>query len=127
MNELVKESKETITVDVVSDVACPWCYVGMKRLDEALAQLGNPEDVVVTWHPFQLDPTIPAEGIDRKTYFIKKFGSQEKIRQMFDHLTSVGSEAGIDFQLDSIPNAINTLGTAQVTRCSRPGGLQSRS
>lgn len=119
------ELKDIITVDVVSDVVCPWCYVGMKRLDEALEQLGNPEDVVVNWHPFQLDPTIPAAGIDRMTYYTKKFGDEAKIRQMFDHLTTVGAEAGIDFNLDTIPNAINTLGLHKLLHIAGEEGIKS--
>ncbi len=120
-----KELKELITVDVVSDVVCPWCYVGMKRLDEALAQLQNPEDVVVNWHPFQLDPTIPAEGIDRMTYYTNKFGDEAKIRQMFQHLTTVGTEVGIDFNLDAIPNAINTLGLHKLLHVAGEEGIKS--
>ena len=59
--------QEPITVAVVSDVACPWCYIGKKRLESALKQWqGAP--VEITWHPFQLDPTIPASGFDRDTY-----------------------------------------------------------
>lgn len=106
MNELIQEK---ITIDVVSDVVCPWCYVGKKRLEEALIQLGNPDDVEINWHPFQLDPTVPSEGMDRKEYYIKKFGDADRIQQMSVHLTQVGKEAGIDFRMDSVSHAINTL------------------
>jgi predicted DsbA family dithiol-disulfide isomerase len=106
MNDLIKEK---ITIDIVSDVVCPWCYVGKKRLEDALTQLGNPDDVEINWHPFQLDPTVPPEGMDRKKYYVKKFGDEGRIQQMSEHLTQVGKEAGIDFQLDAIPHAINTL------------------
>ena len=101
--------KEKITIDVVSDVVCPWCYVGKKRLEEALTQLGNPDDIEINWHPFQLDPTVPPEGMDRKEYYIKKFGDADRIQQMSEHLTQVGKEAGIDFQMDTVSHAINTL------------------
>lgn len=106
MNTLIKEK---ITIDIVSDVVCPWCYVGKKRLEDALTQMGNPDDVEINWHPFQLDPTVPPEGMDRKKYFIKKFGDESRIQQMSDHLTQVGRQEGIDFNLDTIPHAINTL------------------
>jgi predicted DsbA family dithiol-disulfide isomerase len=60
-------NQKTITVDIVSDVACPWCYVGKKRFEAALEQWeGTP--VKVTWHPFQLDPTLPTQGIGRDEY-----------------------------------------------------------
>lgn len=106
MDSLIKEK---ITIDVVSDVVCPWCYVGKKRLEEALTQLGNPDDIEINWHPFQLDPTVPPEGMDRKQYYIKKFGDSDRIQQMAEHLTQVGKEAGIDFQMDAVSHAINTL------------------
>ncbi len=106
MNTLIKDK---ITIDIVSDVVCPWCYVGKKRLETALNELGNPDDIEINWHPFQLDPTVPSEGMDRKKYYIKKFGDAGRIQQMSDHLTQVGKEAGIDFNLDTIPHAINTL------------------
>ena len=99
-----------ITIDIVSDVVCPWCYVGKKRLEAALASLSaDASSVLINWHPYQLDPTIPAEGYDRQTYFLNKFGSEERIQQMFDHLTGVGQEVGIDFRLSAIPKAINTF------------------
>ena len=106
MDSLIKEK---ITIDVVSDVVCPWCYVGKKRLEEALTQLGNTDDIEINWHPFQLDPTVPPEGMDRKQYYIKKFGDSDRIQQMAEHLTQVGKEAGIDFQMDAVSHAINTL------------------
>lgn len=113
-----------ITVDIVSDVVCPWCYVGKKRLEAALDQLGNPEDIEIAWHPFQLDPTIPAEGMDRQKYFIKKFGDEGRIRQMFDHLKQVGVEVGIDFQLDDIPDTINTLPLHKLLHVAGKEGFQ---
>ncbi len=114
-----------ITVDIVSDVVCPWCYVGKRRLEAALDQLGNPADVEITWHPFQLDPTIPDEGLDRKKYFIKKFGDEAKIRQMFDHLKQVGAADGIDFQLDDIPDTINTLPLHKLLHVAGEEGFKS--
>lgn len=113
-----------ITVAIVSDVVCPWCYVGKRRLEAALDQLGNPEDVEITWHPFQLDPTIPAEGMDRKKYFIKKFGNEDRIRQMFDHLTQVGAEEDIDFNLDEISESINTLPLHKLLHVAGEEGFQ---
>lgn len=122
MNTLLNNK---ITVDIVSDVVCPWCYVGKRRLEAALDQLGNPEDVEITWHPFQLDPTIPAEGLDRKKYFIKKFGDEGRIRQMFDHLKQVGAGDGIDFQLDDIPDAINTFPLHKLLHMAGEEGFKS--
>lgn len=101
-------SQETITVDIVSDVACPWCYVGKRRFEEALEQWkGAP--VQVEWHPYQLDPNMSFEGLDRDTYLVNKFGSIERTQGMTDHLTTVGKEVGIDFDFGPNWLAVNTL------------------
>lgn len=97
-----------LKVDIVSDVACPWCYVGKRRLESALAEWkGAP--IEVEWHPFQLDPTIPARGMSRKEYLINKFGSLERIQPMIDNLEAVGKEVGIQFNFGQDAISINTL------------------
>ena len=68
-----------LTIDVISDAICPWCLIGKRRLEKAL---GN-RPAVVRWHPFQLNPDMPREGIDRKSYRIKKFGSWERSQPPF--------------------------------------------
>ena len=101
-------TQETITVDIVSDVACPWCYVGKRRFEEALAQWkGAP--IKVEWHPYQLDPNMSFDGLDRDTYLVNKFGSIERTQGMTDHLTTVGKEVGINFDFGSNWLAVNTL------------------
>jgi predicted DsbA family dithiol-disulfide isomerase len=75
----MSEADEVLTIDVVSDVVCPWCYLGEKRLEEALSEDAGP--VVVRWRPYQLDPTIPEGGLDRTEYMEKKFGKSDKIKR----------------------------------------------
>src|SRR3954453_3947137 len=89
-----------LTIDVVSDVVCPWCYVGQKRLEEALAMRAG-VDTVVRWRPFQLDATIPAEGLDRRDHMTKKFGSMDRIAPVHERLTEMGRELGISFAFDA--------------------------
>ncbi|PYE86849.1 DsbA family oxidoreductase [Phyllobacterium leguminum] len=97
-----------IIIDVVSDVVCPWCFIGRKRLEQALVLL--PElDTAVQWRPFQLDPTIPPAGKDRKAYLKGKFGSQSRIDEIHDQLIKLGEEDGIEFDFDAIEVAPNTL------------------
>jgi predicted DsbA family dithiol-disulfide isomerase len=67
-----------LAVDVISDVICPWCYIGKKRLEKAIAAFDGKPEVRVRWLPFQLNPTMPKEGINRKEYRIRKFGSWER-------------------------------------------------
>ncbi len=113
--------RETVSVDVVSDVVCPWCFIGQKRLDKAIAQLGD-LDVEVRWRPYQLDPTIPPEGMDRKRYMLDKFGSEERIRQIHARVEALGEAEGIDFAFDAIKVAPNTLDAHRVIRWAGTAG-----
>ena len=78
-------SDETVAsplkIDVVSDVMCPWCFIGKRRLEKALEMAGDVE-IDVEWHPFQLDPTLPANGKDRQQYLNEKFGGPERAAEM---------------------------------------------
>ena len=96
-----------LSVDVISDVICPWCYIGKRRLEKAIADVD--EQVKVRWHPFQLNPTIPNEGISRKEYRIKKFGSWERSMQLDANIVAVGKEEGLLFDFDRMERTPNTL------------------
>jgi predicted DsbA family dithiol-disulfide isomerase len=102
-------NKKTIQIDIVSDVACPWCYVGKKRLEKAISTLEKDYNFNVSFKPFQLDPNIPESGIDAKTYFNNKFGSSERTEEIFSHTSRAGASVGINFRFNNIPKAINTL------------------
>lgn len=114
-------AKQSVTVDVVSDVVCPWCFVGQKRLDQAIAALPD-IDVEVRWRPYQLDPTIPPEGKERRQYMIEKFGSDERIRQIHQRLEAIGAEEGIRFAFEAIKMAPNTLDAHRVIRWAGSAG-----
>jgi predicted DsbA family dithiol-disulfide isomerase len=105
----------TITVDVVSDVVCPWCFIGQKRLDKAVAAASD-VDVHINWRPFQLDPTIPREGKSRRDYMLGKFGSEERIREIHARIEPLGEAEGINFAFDAIKIAPNTLDAHRLIR-----------
>ncbi|TPK31205.1 DsbA family protein [Mesorhizobium sp. B2-5-3] len=111
----------TITIDVVSDVVCPWCFIGQKRLDKAVAAAGE-VDVHIRWRPFQLDPTIPPEGKDRREYMLAKFGSDEHIRQIHARIEPLGEAEGISFAFGAIKVAPNTLDAHRVIRWAGAAG-----
>lgn len=100
--------QKKITIDVVSDVVCPWCFLGRKRLEQALDMLPEIE-AQISWRPFQLDPTLPPQGKDRSTYMREKFGSGSKIDDIHKQLTQLGEENGIVFDFEAITRAPNTL------------------
>jgi predicted DsbA family dithiol-disulfide isomerase len=95
-------------IDIVSDVVCPWCYVGKRRLERALAQRPNVH-TGLRWLPFFLDPTVPREGMLRADYISRKFGTDEKVTPTHERLITIGSEVGIDFRFEKIERQPNTL------------------
>ena len=105
----------SVAVDVVSDVVCPWCFIGQKRLDRAIASLDG-IDVVVNWRPFQLDPSIPAGGVERKQYMRAKFGDDGRLRDIHARLERLGDEEGIAFDFDAITVSPNTLDAHRMIR-----------
>ncbi len=105
----------SITVDVVSDVVCPWCFIGQKRLDKAIASVGDVE-IHIRWRPFQLDPTIPPQGQDRREYMMAKFGSEQRIREINARIEPLGEAEGISFAFDAIKVAPNTLDAHRLIR-----------
>jgi predicted DsbA family dithiol-disulfide isomerase len=111
---------DPITIDVVSDVVCPWCFVGKRRLEAALKQEGG---VLVRWRPYQLDATIPAEGLDRKAYMSAKFRDEAKIAEIHARLTALGAEAGIAFDFAAIQRSPNTLDAHRLIRFADSAGL----
>src|SRR5262245_53301609 len=111
------------TVDVISDVICPWCYVGKGRLEKAIALSGR-GDVRVRWHPFQLNPHVPKEGINRKEYRTDKFGSWERSLALDAQVTEVGRTEGIPFAFDKIERTPNTLDAHRLIGLADREGIQ---
>jgi predicted DsbA family dithiol-disulfide isomerase len=97
----------SLAVDVISDVICPWCYIGKRRLEKAIAAADV--QVSVRWHPFQLNPTMPKEGISRKEYRTRKFGSWERSLELDAKVIAVGESEGIHFAFDKSERTPNTV------------------
>jgi len=113
---------KTLTIDVVSDVVCPWCYVGKRRLERALALLAvqHPDvDPVVQWHTFQLNPEMAPEGMARADYVSHKFG--DEAGAIYDRVAAVGKEVGIPFAFDNISRQPNTVVAHSLIAVSEPG------
>jgi predicted DsbA family dithiol-disulfide isomerase len=105
---------DPLPIDVVSDVVCPWCFIGKRRLERAIALADVP--AVIRWRPFQLDATIPSGGKSRRDYLEQKFGSPERIGKMHEHIAKLGAELGIPFAFDRIEISPNTLDAHRLIR-----------
>ena len=103
----LQRSIATLQVDVIADLACPWSFLGKKRLDKALAAVHGPS--VVTWYPFQINPALPERGIPLEEYIASTFGDPARIQPAIDELVRTGKEQGIDFRFDRISHVPNTL------------------
>jgi len=112
-------------IDVISDAICPWCYIGKRQLERALDILEkNKLRFTVAWHPFQLNPDMPAEGVDRQQYRLAKFGSAERSRQMDERITEVAAGVGIEFHLEKLTRTPNTLKAHRLIRLAGQRGVQ---
>jgi len=100
-------SPATLQVDVIADLICPWCYLGKRRLDDALSAVHGPS--LVSWYPFQINPAMPVSGMALDEYLEKRFGSAEKLQPAMDELTLLGKAAGINFDFDKLKRIPNTL------------------
>lgn len=114
-------AETSISIDVVSDVVCPWCFLGGRRLGSAIAAVPD-VDVHVRWRPFQLDPTIPPQGKDRQAYMKAKFSDENRLKQIHANLASLGAVEGISFDFDAIRVAPNTLDAHRVIRWAGAAG-----
>ena len=111
---LAKETSRTssvrVQIEIVSDTICPWCYIAKRRLKTAIDILaGEGLSVYTLWRPFQLNPGMPEDGMDRRHYRSSKFGSWERSRQLDEHVAQVGVQEGIDFRHDLMERTPNTL------------------
>jgi predicted DsbA family dithiol-disulfide isomerase len=114
----------TISVDVISDVICPWCFIGKRRLERAIAAHDRVQEVRVRWLPFQLNPRMPIAGIPRKEYRIKKFGSWERSQELDANVVAVGELEGIQFALERIERTPNTVDAHRLIWFSEQEGVQ---
>lgn len=111
-----------IKLDILSDPICPWCYIGKANLDRAL--MANPDHPFeIEWHPFQLNPEMPLEGMDRRTYLETKFGGKDQAREVYGRIEDAAGEAGLKVNFDAIKRTPNTINAHRLIHWS---GLEGR-
>ena len=111
-------------LDIISDPICPWCYIGKANLDRAVAETGeNPFDI--DWRIFQLNPDMPPEGVERRSYLEAKFGGPEQARAVYARVEAAAAEAGLAIHFDRIARTPNTMDAHRLIRWARTTGHQS--
>ncbi|XP_022635768.1 uncharacterized protein LOC106758660 isoform X2 [Vigna radiata var. radiata] len=114
--------KKLVRIDVTSDTVCPWCFVGKKNLDRALAASNDKYYFEVTWHPFQLDPDAPKEGIDKREYYRRKFGSQSE--RMEARMSEVFKNVGLEYCMSGLTG--NTIDSHRLIYFARQQGPEKQ-
>ena len=112
------------SITIYSDLICPWCYIGKRRMEEALRQLPADMQVSCSWHPFQLNPDMPREGLNRKLYRSKKFGSWERSLAMDAQVAAAGKSVGIEFRYDLQTHTPNTFDSHRLVWLAGNSGVQ---
>ena len=114
-------------IDVISDVVCPWCFIGKRNLEQALETWRakhQDQEPTVRWHPFQLNPQLPASGVPRKQYLENKFGGPERAKEIYARVLAAGKRAGIDFDFDAIQVQPNTINAHRMLQFAAERGKQ---
>lgn len=117
----------TLHLTVVSDAICPWCWIGKRRLDQALAMLSEHEPGLafeLSFFPFMLNPDMPEEGVDRASYRAAKFGSLERSRELDAQVAAAGAECGLEFRHDRMTRTPNTTNPHRLARFAAEAGVQ---
>jgi predicted DsbA family dithiol-disulfide isomerase len=117
--------KATISMTIVSDVVCPWCYIGKRRLEKAMEWNKDRFDFIVRYVPFELNPELPIEGIHLKQHLVQKFGSLERYNQIVDHVTQVAAQEGLNFDFTIQHMSPNTRKAHQLLAFAATEGKQA--
>ena len=109
-------------IEIIFDTVCPWCYIGKRRLDQALA-LRPHLQVTTRWRPFLLNPELPPDGVDRTAYLVKKFGSETRVRRIYGAIGEAGQSVAIDFAFDRIQKTPNSVDSHRLVKFAQRHGL----
>lgn len=117
--------KPVIQIEVVSDVVCPWCYIGKRRMERAIEHLREAYDFDIHFSPFELNPDMPPEGRDQKAYLAQKFGGEERYQQVTDHVTEIARAEGLSFHYEKQSTSPNTRMAHRIIWYARQVGKQA--
>jgi predicted DsbA family dithiol-disulfide isomerase len=118
-------TKPKIKVDVVSDVVCPWCYIGKRRIEKAMDALKDKYDFEVEYHPFELNPNMPESGVDQKEYLSAKFGSEDRYETITASTTAAAAQEGLNFDFNKQKVSPNTRNAHRIIQFAKLEGKQA--
>ncbi|MEM8731202.1 MAG: DsbA family oxidoreductase [Pseudomonadota bacterium] len=118
------DSPDSVKLDILSDPICPWCYIGKSRLDAALAQVPD-HPFEIEWHPFQLNPDMPAEGMDRRDYLETKFGGKAGAVAAYAPIVEHAEAEGLNIDFDGMTRTPNTLDAHRLIHWAGVEGVQT--
>ena len=121
---VVSPPKARLLIEVVYDLVCPWCYLGVRRLFRTMR---NRPDLLfdLCWRPFLLNPDMPRSGMARSDYVIRKFGGEDRARRLYASITEIGSAEGVEFRFDRIRRTPSSVDAHRLVRWSAPYGRSS--
>ena len=117
-------NRNQLKIDIVSDIVCPWCVIGFKKLSKAMEDLNEEILFEVNWKPYELHPEIPKEGFNKEEYYKIKFGNSNGSRDRFNHITEEGKKAGLEFNFNKSKNLPNTFLAHRLLWFSRSKDMQ---
>lgn len=118
--------KEKLKIDIVSDVVCPWCTIGYKRLEKAITDLGIQDQVDIEWQPFELNPNMPAEGQNVQEHIAEKYGATlEQQKESQEHMANAGAELGFTFDYFDDMRMANTFDAHILLEYAKEFGKQT--
>ncbi|MDR9483731.1 MULTISPECIES: DsbA family oxidoreductase [Sediminimonas] len=113
-----------VKLDIMSDPICPWCHIGKAQLDHALSERPN-HPFEIEWHPFQLNPEMPAEGMDRRAYLEAKFGGKEQAAEVYSRIDAAARAAGLEIDFAAIGRTPNTINAHRLIHWAGIEGRQT--
>lgn len=119
-------SKPKVKIDIVSDVVCPWCYIGKIRLEKAIHKLAGQVEVELEFHPFELNPHQPQQGTNQREYLSEKFGGEDRYHQITSHTTKVAADEGLEFNFDKQKISPNTRNAHRIIQFAKTERKQAQ-
>lgn len=122
----METTRPTIQIEVISDVVCPWCYIGKRRMEKAIELASDRYDFEVRYFPFELNPHMPPEGADYKEYLCRKYGSEERFHQLTEHVRRMAAREGLQVNLHLQKTSPNTRDMHRIIMLAREENKQAQ-